>query len=224
MNFFQKGFRAMLPITTGVIPFGAVMGTVAADAKLSFWQSTGMNLFVFAGAAQLAAVELMTKHTAVAVVVATGLIINLRFLLYSAALAPSLQGSRFPVKFLCAYIMTDQSYAIMAANQKQLATNQDAIRFYLGGCFAMFFAWHLSVMGGFVFGNFAPPSWGLDYAVPVSFVALVIPTLKNWKYIAVAAFSAVVSLFLVVLPFKLGLIASALLSIGLAMVLSRRRG
>jgi len=223
MNFFQKGFRSMLPITTGVIPFGAVMGTVAAEAKLSFFESSAMNVLVFAGAAQLAALELMTKHTEVAVVVATGLIINLRFLLYSAALAPSLQNSSFPVKLASAYAMTDQTYAVMSANQGNFKSNADSVRFYLGASLAMFLAWHLAVIGGYVFGNFAPSAWSLDFAVPVSFVALVIPTLKNKKYIAVALFSSAASLALSWLPFRLGLIATALLAISLATLLTRRR-
>lgn len=213
----------MLPITTGTIPFGAVMGTVAADANLSLFQSTAMNVFVFAGAAQLAAVELMTKHTAIGVVVATGFIINLRFLLYSAAMVPVLQNSRGPVKLLSAYLITDQSYAVMSAHQSSFRSTADAVRFYMGAATAMYITWHLSVIGGFIFGNFAPASWALDYAIPASFVALLVPTLKNWKYITVAIFSCIVSLLLSSLPLRLGLIATALLSIVLAVFLSKRR-
>lgn len=199
------------------------MGTVAAEAHLNLWQSTAMNVFVFAGAAQLAALELMTRNTAVAVVVVTGLIINLRFLLYSAAMAPVLEGARFHIKFISAYLMTDQTYAVMTAHNQQLKTQSNAIHFYLGASCAMCLAWHLAVLGGFIFGNFAPAAWALDYAVPVSFVALVIPTLKNGRYVLVAIFSAVTSLGLSFLPFKLGLIATALLAIALAIFLSRRR-
>lgn len=223
MKLFNQGFRAILPITTGVIPFGAVMGTVSAEAQLSLFETGSMNVLVFAGAAQLAALELMTKHTAVAVVVATGLIINLRFLLYSAAMVPVLQNSRFSVKLLSAYFMTDQTYAVMTAHQEKLHTTSDAVRFYLGASVAMCLTWHLSVIGGYIFGNFAPAAWSLDYAVPVSFVALLIPTLKNKKYIAVAVFSCVVSLIMAFLPFKLGLIVASLLSISLAILISRRR-
>lgn len=224
MRFFSKGFKAMLPITTGVIPFGAVMGTVTAEAQLSFAQSTAMNIFVFAGAAQLAAVELMTKHTASVVVIATGLIINLRFLLYSAAMVPFVRNESFPLKLLSAYCITDQNYAVMSAHQKEFRDNHDAIRFYLGASLAMYLAWQLSVVGGYIFGNFAPSSWALDYAVPVSFVALVVPTIKNRIYLVVAAFSSVVSLCLSFLPFKIGLIITSLLAIGLGILLTRKKG
>ena len=213
----------MLPIVPGVIPFGAVMGTVAAEAGLTFPQSTFMNVIVFAGAAQLAAVELMTKNAASVVVILSGLIINLRFILYSAAIAPILQNSNFLTKLTCAYCITDQNYAVMSANEKILKTPTDAIRFYLGASLCMFIAWQLTVVAGFIFGNFAPASWALDYAIPLSFVALVIPTLKNKKYVTVAAFSAGVSLLLSSLPYRSGLIVTAGLAVALGMLLTRKK-
>jgi len=222
MSYFTKGFKGMLPITTGVIPFGAVMGTVSAEAGLSFFQTATMNVVVFAGAAQLAAVDLMSKHAASVVVVATGLIINLRFILYSAAMAPLLQKSPFRTKFISAYFLTDQSYAVMLANQDKLETNSGAVQFYLGSCICMMMSWQLSVCAGFAFGNFAPASWALDYAVPLSFVSLVVPTIRNKKYVFVAAFSSFASLVLNPLPFKMGLIVTALLGIALGTFLSRK--
>ena len=128
----------MLPIIPGVIPFGAIMGTVAANAHISFFQSSAMNFLVFAGAAQLAAVDLMTKDTASAVVIITGLIINLRFMLYSAAMAPFLRKSGFFTKFFAAYTLTDQTYAAMSANHDILKTDADAIIFYMGASLCMY--------------------------------------------------------------------------------------
>ncbi len=220
---FSRGFRAMLPITTGVIPFGTVVGTVCADAKFSFFQTMGMNVIVYAGAAQLAAVELMTKNAAAAVVIATGLVINLRFLLYSAAVSPMLQHSRWFTKLGAAYTLTDQSYAVVSANQDKLKTNADAVSFYLGTAVCMSAVWHSSVMAGYVFGNLAPTSLSLDYAVPVSFMALLIPTLKNKKYVAVALFSSVISVLLNSMPYRIGMIVTACLAIVLAIFITRAK-
>ena len=212
----------MIPVTTGVIPFGAVMGAVFYNAGLSFFQSMTMNIFMYSGSAQLASIDLMTKHAASAVVIATGLVINLRFLLYSAGLSPYLQQSGFWTKVICAHTLTDQSYAVMSANTKILKTKNDAVCFYLGTALCMWLVWQSSVVAGFIFGNFAPTAWSLDFAVPLSFVALVIPTLKNYKYVTVAAFSSALSIMFNGLPFKLGLIATALCAIVLAVVLTKR--
>lgn len=224
MSQFRRGFKSMLPIVPGIIPFGAVMGTVSADAQMSFLQTVLMNVFVFAGASQIAAVELMKHQAAIWVVVATGLIINLRFLLYSAALSPVVQREPFLKKLFSAFCLTDQSYAVMSAEQDKFKTNHEAIQFYIGSCVCMLIAWHSSVVAGFVFGNFAPKSISLDYAIPLSFVALLIPTLKNYKYILVAVFSSLVSLLLNNLPYRTGLMATALLGIVLAYLLTRKKG
>ncbi len=222
-NFFGSGFRAMIPLTMGIVPFGAVVGTVCSEAGLSFFQTISMNTLMYAGAAQLATMDLMTKHAASIVVIMTGLIINLRFLLYSAAMSPYLQNEKWPIKLFCSYTLTDQSYAAMLANQHKLNTVHENIQFYIGSALCMLLVWTSSVIGGFAFGNFAPASWALDYAIPLSFVALVIPTLKNKNYVMVAAFSFLVSIILQGLPYRLGLIATALLSIGLAALLTRKR-
>lgn len=211
----------MLPVSAGVIPFGAVMGSVAAEAGLSFSQSFWMNILVFAGAAQIAAVDLMSQDAPSSVVIVTGLIINLRFILYSAALSPVVQRSSFLTKLVCSYFLTDQSYAVMSAEMSKFKNNFEAVRFYLGSCICMGLMWHLSVAAGFVFGNFAPASLNLDYAVPMSFIALLIPTLKNARYVLVAVFSAVCSLLTFRLPDRVGLILTALLAMGVAAVLSQ---
>lgn len=219
--FFKAGFRAMIPITAGAIPFGAVVGSVAANAGLDFFQTVLMNLLVYAGAASLAATELMTHHAAVIVVVATGLIINLRFLLYSAALAPDLREFPLGVRVACAYATTDQAYAATSANLDRLKTPVDAIHFYGGASLCMWLSWQLAVVLGFIFGNFAPASLALDFAVPLSFVALIVPSIRGPKHLAVALFSAAVSILLAGLPYRLNLIVTAVLAIGFGAWLTR---
>jgi predicted branched-subunit amino acid permease len=87
----------------------------------------------------------------------------------------------------------------------------------------MALTWQFSVIGGYIFGNFAPSSWALEYAVPLSFVALVMPTLKNRKYVAVAGFSSILSVILKPLPYNLSLIITGLLAIILGAYLTRKR-
>lgn len=224
MSQFKNGFNAVVPIIPGIIPFGAVMGSAFAEANLNSWQAMLMNTTVYAGAAQLATVDLMRMNAAVLVVVVTGLIINLRFLLYSAAMSPFLKDSTPLVKFMCAFTLTDQSYAAMTGSQDKFQTNAEAVQFYLGTAACMFVAWHGSVIGGFIFGNFAPASLSLDFAIPLSFVALLIPTLKRNDHKVVALFSSILSLCLSGLPLRTGLMVTALLSIALAWLIIQKRG
>jgi predicted branched-subunit amino acid permease len=223
MKHFKMGFLSIIPIISGIIPFGAVMGSAFAEANLSFWQAMLMNTVVYAGAAQLATTDLMRMNAAVFVVIATGLIINLRFLLYSAAMSPYLKEATPLIKFFCAFTLTDQSYAAMSANHDKFNTNTEATNFYLGTAACMVITWHASVIAGFIFGNFAPASLSLDFAIPLSFVALLIPTLKTKNHKMVAFFSSIVSLLLYNFPLKTGLMVTALLSICLAWLIIQRR-
>lgn len=163
-----------------------------------------MNVLVFAGASQLAAVDLMTKNVSLLVVVATGLVINLRFVLYSAAFSPFAREASWGTKLLSAYLLTDQSYAVMSANEAHFRSKQDALTFY--------------------FGNFSPRDWALDYAVPSSFVVLVIPTLKTWKYRAVAVCSGVFGILFRDLPLNVGLLVAAFCAMAVALLLMRLGG
>lgn len=223
MTYFRQGFRSILPIISGIIPFGAVMGSAFAEANLSFWQAALMDTVVYAGAAQLASVDLMKINAAAFVVVGTGLVINSRFLLYSAAMAPYLKDSGFWTKFFASLTLTDQSYAAFTANHDKLKTDRAVVEFYVGSAVCMLLTWHLSVLAGFIFGNFAPASWSLDYAVPLSFVALLIPTLKTKSHVLIAVISSVLSLLFFSFPLKTGVMCTALLSILIAWFIIRHR-
>lgn len=223
MKQFRLGFRAILPIISGIIPFALVMGSSFSEAKLSFWQAMLMNSTVYAGAAQLATVDLMKLNTAIFVVVITGLIINLRFLLYSAAMSPRLKDSSGVIKFICAFTLTDQSYAAMTANEDKFETNADAVQFYLGTATCMILTWDLGVIAGYAFGNFAPASLNLDFAIPLSFVALLMPTLKTKSHQAVALFSAVMSLLFYQLPMRTGLIVTVYFALGFAWMIIQKK-
>ena len=163
------------------------------------------------------------KNATIFVVVATGLIINLRFVLYSAAISSTLRGEGFWTKMGAAFFLTDQSYLLMTAHEADFRSSKDAIQFYFGACFCMALTWHFSVLAGFLFGNFAPRAWELDYAVPLSFIVLLVPTLRNRKYFAVAICSAVASVLLHELPLNLGLIISTLIAMVLVLVVIRQK-
>jgi predicted branched-subunit amino acid permease len=206
---FLKGLISMGPVIPGIIPFGMIMGTVASEAGLSMPQTMGMNVVVFAGASQLATIELLTKDAPSIVIILTGLIINLRFLLYSAASSTYLKESNLFVKVVGAYSLTDQSYAVSSANDRFLISRESKVFFTLGAALCMTIFWHLFVLSGFYFGNIIPKSLSLDFAVPLSFMALTIPSLVTRTHLLVGIISISMSILLKDLPFNLGLICTA---------------
>jgi predicted branched-subunit amino acid permease len=211
----------MGPVIPGIIPFAMIMGTVASEAGLSMPQTMGMNVIVYAGASQLATIELLTKDTPSIVILLTGLIINFRFLLYSAASSTFLKNSNFVIKIIGAYSLTDQSYAVTSANDKFLKSIEAKVFFTLGAALCMNIFWHFFVISGFYFGNIIPKSLSLDFAVPLSFMALTIPSLVTKTHLLVGVTSIIISILLKDLPFNLGLILTAGFCIFLADTLTK---
>lgn len=219
---FISGAMAMLPLAPGIFPFGLIFGTVASGAGLKIYETMGMNVLVLAGASQLAAIELLKQDASVLVVVLTGLVINLRFIMYSTSLAPEMSQVA-PMKRLgLAYLLTDQSFAVtLGSGYQQLSKTSDRVLFYSGAALLMYLIWHTGTVAGAIFGNVAPKSWSLEFAVPLTFMALVLPTLKSRLLVIVAATSATISVLAVDLPFNLGLITAATLSLGVGVSLQR---
>lgn len=224
MHPFVRGMIAMSPILLGVIPFGLVMGAACATQNLSLTQVLIFNLFVFAGASQFVTLELMAQKAAILVVVLSGVVINLRMLLYSAGISPLLKKTNFFKRMLAAYGITDQAYAVLMANEHKLKTPEESLGFYSGAAFAMAACWQIVVVIGYVFGNIAPASLNLDFAIPLSFVALVLPSMKSRSYYLVGICSAFCSVLLHDLPYSLGLLFSAFISLGLAVFFIVRKG
>ena len=138
-------------------------------------------------------------------------------------MSPYLKTAPPLIKFICAFTLTDQSYATMSSHQDDFKTNEDAVAFYLGTAASMMIIWNSSVVAGYVLGNFAPPALALDFAVPLSFVALLIPTLKTNSHRLVAVFSSILSVLFFGLPLKTGLMCTSLVAIALAWFIVERK-
>ena len=106
-----QAVRDFSPLILGVVPFGTVAGVAAIEAGLDFSHAMGFSLIVLAGASQLASIALIGDNATLLVIIATALMINARFLMYSASLAPHFAGLSLPRRALAAYLLTDQAYA-----------------------------------------------------------------------------------------------------------------
>lgn len=212
----------MLTIVPGVLPFGLIMGALARTAELTHLEIAGMNLLVFAGASQLVVINLLMRDVPSTIIILTGIVINLRMILYSISFSDLFKESSILRKTFASYLVTDQSYAIYTANSHELKGKSQRIPFYFGAGLCMAIFWQLFVNIGFIFGNFVPVAINLDFAIPLSFIALMIPTLRNKIYYYVAAISSLCSILFYDLPYNLGLLVSAFVAISCGFFLMRR--
>lgn len=207
----RRGLRDVAPILLGVAPFALVAGATAVDAGLSPLQAAGLSVIVFAGASQLAAIELLGDNAELLVVLATGVVINLRMLMYSASIAPHFRPFRSRWKALCSYVLTDQAYALSVTRYTGTADLDPAARrrYYLAVAGSLWVVWQLCSLVGIVVGARVPPAWGLDFAVPLVFLSLLVPATTSWPKLVAAAVGGGVAVAgaVVSVPLNLGLIA-----------------
>ncbi len=166
-------------------PFGLVYGVAVTQSPINSWLGFAASFVILAGAAQLSLLELMFDASW-AVAVGTALVINLRFVLYSAALSPSF--AEFPAKwrFTLPYLMTDQAASISILEYERVEDPLWRRWFYLGGGLSFASAWWAGSAAGIAFGGTIPDSWQIQFAFPLMFIALLMPTLRNRPAIVAA--------------------------------------
>ncbi len=225
MNVRQSlvaGSRSVLPILVGVVPFGLIYGVVAVSEGLGKITAILMSSIVFAGASQIAAAELWGQGAPLAIVVATGLVINVRFLMYSASLAPHLRGLSPWQRWFGSYLLTDQAYAVSVLRFQDTRPIHH-FAFYCGAGLTLWTTWQSSSVLGVLVGLQVPPSWGLEFSVPLMFLALLVPSLQDRTSVVVAIVSGIAALLFYRLPLHMGLMAAATLALLVGAWLERSR-
>jgi 4-azaleucine resistance transporter AzlC len=197
----------------GAAPFGLITGASAVAAGMAAADVTIMSAAVFAGAAQVAAIALMSAGAAGWVVLLTTFMVNLRHLMYSAALAPSLREESLPARAAIGAVLVDHIYALASLRFSQ--RDQDLVRrdYVLGMGVPMWLTWTAATALGAALGAQVPASWQLDFAVPLMFLALLIPSIRNRPGLVAALTGGGLALALRALPFNLGLVIAALTGI-----------
>ncbi len=219
---FWGGVRAQLPILLGTSPFGVIYGILAMEARLPVPIILAMSMIVFAGSSQFIAAELFKTATPGIVIVLTTFVVNLRHMLYSASLAPYVKHLSKAWKYLLAFLLTDEAYAVTVIhyekNTPEAAQQTNQHWYFLGAGLTLWVSWQISTMVGVVMGAEVPESWSLDFALPLTFIALVIPVLRDRPAMFAALTAGIVALVMYHLPYNLGLIAAVLAGIAAGVI------
>jgi len=212
-NDFRAGFAEMLPACVGLVPFGLVCGVGAAAAGATIWGALGMSAIIFSGAAQIIAAQLLAVGAPIAVIVLTCFVAGLRFLMYSAAIAPYLRPLPPRWQQALAFLLTDQAFAAAIRRFDAGADPRAGGLHFLGAGFALWFFWQITNIVGYFTGNLVPASWSMEFAVPLCFVALIAPHFRNAPTIGAGVMAGVAVVVLDGLPLRLNLIAAGIVGI-----------
>ena len=195
---FRSGVRDTLPLMLGVFPFGLAYGIFGQSVGLTTGETVLMSLTVFAGAAQFISLPMFAAGSGWAMIALTTLLINLRHLLMGASLTPYMEKLPLSWKAFLCFGMADETYAITITRAQTGGYSRD---YQFGSNATGYITWAISTILGAMMGSYIsdPLAWGLDFAMPATFLALLAPRLVDRTSLAVAGVAAAVSVAAAVL-------------------------
>ena len=219
-----RGAIDSLPLIFAAVPFGLIFGALAVSIGLSSWATMSMSLFVFAGASQFIAISLISSGAPLLLIYMAVFFVNLRHLLYSVTLMPYVANLPQKLRIPMAFCLTDETFAVVS---KKILKKQDESGihlYYFGSALTMYTVWSLCTFIGIVLGQQIPDmiSWGLDVAMILSFVGIVVPNLKDLPDWACAITAMISTILTYDWPNQIGLFFSSILAISIAVFLEKQ--
>src|SRR5437588_2776936 len=217
LSEFLQGCRGVTPILLGVVPFGLIYGVSARGAGIPALAAQAMSFIVFGGSAQFVIAQLVGAGVPGGIIILTAVIINLRHALYSASVAPYLKGLHARWKWLLAYLLTDECYAVTITHYHQEDDTGRKHWYFFGAGLTLWATWQASTAAAVLLGTQVPSSWSLDFTLPLTFIALVVPSLKDRAGVIAALTAGIIALVAFGLPLRLGLVVATLIGMGVGM-------
>lgn len=204
-SVFLAGVKDMLPVHLGSFPFALIVGVTGVELGFTTVETMVMSAAIFAGSAQLAAMFLIAERANVLIILLTALMINIRFIMYSASLAPIFQQYSRMRKAVYSFLIADPVYAL-SIPRFQDSEESDAHWYYFGGGLSLWSVWVIGAAIGAGAGFEIPESFPVELVLPLVFIALLFPVLKDRPSIVTALVAAVVATAAAPLDYNLGLL------------------
>ena len=215
---WRNGMRDVAPIILGIVPFGLIFGVTAAAADVDQLAAWASSFVIFAGVSQLATVEVLGTGGIAVTALLTAVVINSRHLMYSADMGRYTADQPLRTKIGIAYVLTDQAYLVSTARFSDPDNSDSVISFYFGAALTLWGTWQIATTAGFLVGNFIPTSWELGFAIPLTFLALLILAVKSKPGLVAAVVGGSVAVATIGLPLGLGLICGAAAGVGAGLI------
>jgi predicted branched-subunit amino acid permease len=215
---WREGFKVGMPTLFGIGAWGLVVGIAMVKSGLSVPQSLAMTLVVFAGSAQLASLPLIAANAPIWVVFVTALVINLRFVIFSALLAPHFAHLPWKQRFALGYVSGDMTVAIFLQRFPSEAPALGKLSYLKGLMYPNWVSWQVGSIAGIFLGSAVPPEWGLGFAGTLAIICITIPLIINNAALCGVAVASAIAVLAYGLPYKLGLLAAVVAGMVSAMV------
>ncbi len=210
---FLEGARDIAPMLIGIVPFGIVCGIGAIAVGASPVAALAMSMIMFSGAAQIIAVQLLAAGAPFAVILLSCIVVSLRLVMYSAAMAPYLRPLDWRWRHLLSFVLTDQAFAGSLQRFQNSGDVRGNASYFLGSGALLWLTWQIATLAGVAAGQVIPASWQLDFVVPLCFLAVLVPLLRDRISMLVFAVATVAVIALDAIPLRLSLLGGGLLAI-----------
>jgi predicted branched-subunit amino acid permease len=214
---WREGFNAGLPTLFGIAAWGLVVGIAMVKSGLTPLQASGMTLLVFAGSAQLASLPLILAHAPIWVIFATALVVNLRFVIFSALLAPHFTQLSWRQRLLYGYISGDMTTAQFLQRYPTLEPDPGKLSFLKALIYPNWVAWQAGSLIGIFLGSAVPSEWGLGFAGTLAILCITVPLVVNSAALCGVLVAGAVAVLAFGLPYKLGLLLAVVVGMFTAM-------
>lgn len=216
---WRAGVKVGLPTLVGIAAWGMVVGIAMVKAGLTVPQALAMTLLVFAGSAQLASLPLLAAHAPIWVIFATGVVVNLRFVIFSALLAPHFAPLSWRQKLFYGYVTGDLAVGLFLQRYPDTTPQAGKLSYLKGVVYPNWSAWQVGSIAGVLLGSAVPAEWGLAFAGTLAILCVAVPLVIGRAALLGVLVSSVVAVLAAGLPYKLGLLVAVVAGMLSAMAL-----
>ena len=207
---WREGFQVGLPTLFGLGAWGIVVGVAMVKSGLTVLQASAMTLIVYSGSAQLASLPLIATGAPIGVIFATAFVVNLRFVIFSALLAPHFSHLPVVQRFYLGHISGDLTTALFLQRYPGTAPERGKLSFLKGLLYPSWVAWQVGTFIGIFLGSAVPTEWQLGFAGTLAILCILVPLVMNSAALCGVLVAGIVSVLAHGLPYKLGLLLAVL--------------
>ena len=207
----------------GIVPFGVITGVAMVASGIPPLVAMLMSLVVFAGASMVASAQLLASNAPALLIILTTLIINLRFMMYSASLRLHFAHAPLKHRLAIAYLTADNVYGLVLGRFAEHPEDPGKLEYFMGAGLVVWAAWQVAVLGGVLIGAGVPAQWRLEFAAPLAFIAISIPFLRDRATITAALAAGAAVVLASDLPFRLEIVAAAVTGIAVGLFVGKRQ-
>ena len=215
---FQEGVRACSPTLIGIAACGMVVGVAMIKTNFTILQALGMTLLVFAGSAQLAALPLIAAGAPVWVIFITGLVVNLRFVIFSIMLAPHFSHLRLAQRIFWGYMTGDVSMVYFVQRYPTEAPQAGKVAYMQGLFIPNWVAWQIGSISGIFLGSTIPENWGVGFAGTLAILCILLPMVLNRAVLVGVLVTGIIAMLTLHWPYKLGMLTAVLVGMISSMI------